>query len=190
MRLDVVCAFLLLCASGLGSAGCVGHGQDAHEPGDRLGTFHATGTLRSDTCQAAVLGVSNDWQFDIMLSREENFIYWYNGQEAIEGNIAANGTTFDFESGVEVTLQAAQGARPGCIIDRSDAANGELSSKSTDVKSFDVDMSFTYSVQSGAECSSYVGAAAASAGSGFGSLPCSVSYSLTAQRTALPPSSN
>jgi hypothetical protein len=73
MRLDVVCAFLFLCASG---AGCIGHAQDAHEPGDRLGTFHATGTLVSDTCQAAVLGVTKDWAFDVKLSREGSTLYW------------------------------------------------------------------------------------------------------------------
>ena len=179
MRLHVVCAFLVLCAG----AGCVGHAQDAHEPGDRLGTFHAAGTLVSDTCQAGVLGVTNDWAFDVKLSREGNTLYWLNGEEAIPGTISANGTTFGFQSGIEVTMQAAQGARPGCIILRSDIANGDLSSKTTDVKSFDVDMSFIYSVKSGTECAGYVGVQ-----DGFAGLPCKVAYSLKAQRTALPPS--
>jgi hypothetical protein len=180
MRLYVVCAFLFLCASG---AGCVGHAQDAHEPGDRLGTFHAAGTLVSDTCQAAVLGVTNDWAFDVKLSREGNTIYWFNGEEAIPGTISANGTTFGFQSGVEVTMQPAQGAQPGCSILRSDSASGELSSKTTDVKRFDVDMAFTYSVKSGTQCAGYVGVQ-----DGFASLPCKVSYTLKAERTALPPS--
>ena len=182
MRPDVVCAFLFLFGHCLLSAGCVGHAQDAHEPGDRLGTFHATGALVSDTCQANVLGVTNDWQFDVKLSRQENTLYWFNGEEAIPGTIGVNGTTFGFQSGVEVTLQAAAGVRPGCIILRSDSASGELSSKTTDVKSFDVDMSFTYSVKSGTQCAGYVGVQ-----DGFAGLPCKVSYSLEASRTALPP---
>jgi hypothetical protein len=175
MRPYVVCAILLLCAS------CVGHGQDAHEPGDRLGTFHATGTLTSDTCQAAVLGVTNTWAFDVKLSREANTIYWLNGEEAIPGTIAADGTSFDFESDVEVTLQAAQGAQPGCTMIRADTANGVLSSSSTDVSSFSVDMSFGYAVEAGSQCAGWVGVQG-----GFAALPCRVSYSLTAQRTALP----
>jgi hypothetical protein len=177
MRLSVVCAFLFLCS------GCLGHGQDAHEPGDRLGTYHVTGKLVTDSCKASVLGVSADWAFDVKLSREDDTLYWLNGQEAIPGTIASDGKTFDFESGVVVTLEAAQGVHPGCIIDRSDAANGKLSSSSTtDVPSFSVDMSFAYAQESGTQCAGYVGVEG-----GFAGLPCTVSYSLTAKRTALPP---
>ena len=177
MRLSVVCAFLFLCSS------CIGHAQDAHEPGDRLGTYHAAGKLVSDTCQAGVLGVTSDWQFDVKLCREESTLYWLNGEEAIPGTIAKNGTTFGFQSGVEVTLQAARGVQPGCIVIRSDNASGELSSKTTDVGSFDVDMDFTYSVKSGSQCAGFVGVQ-----DGFAGLPCKVSYSLSAKRTKLPPS--
>jgi hypothetical protein len=175
MRRLVVCAILFLCA------GCVGHGQDAHEPGERLGTFHATGNLTSDTCQAPLLGVTSQWQFDVKLSREADTLYWLNGEEAIPGTIASDGTNFDFQSGVDVTLQAAQGAQPGCIILRSDTANGVLSSSTTDVSSFSVDMSFGYAAEAGTECAGWVGVQG-----GFSALPCSVSYSLTAERTALP----
>ncbi|HEX3776618.1 MAG TPA: hypothetical protein VHV51_19230 [Polyangiaceae bacterium] len=176
MRPNVVCAILFLCA------GCVGHGQDAHEPGDRLGTFHATGPLSGDTCQAsALLGETSSWAFDVQLSRDGSTLYWLNGEEAIPGTIAPDGTSFDFESGVEVTLQAAQGARPGCIIARSDAASGVLGSSTTDVASFTVNMSFAYSAEAGSACSSFVGVEG-----GFATLPCSVSYDLTATRTVLP----
>ena len=178
MRQYVVCAILLLCPV---CVGCVGHGQDAYEPGDRLGTFHATGTLTSDTCQAALLGDTAQWAFDVKLSREGNTLYWLNGEEAIPGSIASDGTTFDFESGVEVTLQAAQGAQPACTMDRSDTANGVLASSTTDVPSFTVEMSFGYAVAAGSQCAGWVGVQG-----GFATLPCAVSYNLTAARTALP----
>ncbi|HEX3852604.1 MAG TPA: hypothetical protein VHW01_16665, partial [Polyangiaceae bacterium] len=77
MRLSVVCAFLFLCG------GCVGHGQDAHEPGDRLGTYHVSGALMNDSCQAAVLGDTPNWAFDVKLSRQDDTLYWLNGEEAI-----------------------------------------------------------------------------------------------------------
>jgi hypothetical protein len=183
MRLDVVCASLFLFALVL-SGGCVGHAQDAHEPGDRLGTYHATGKLVSDSCQATVLGVSSDWQFDVKLSRQSHTLYWINGEEAIPGTIANDGVSFGFQSGVEVTLQASRGTRPGCVIQRTDNASGELSSSSTtDVPHFDVDMSFNYAVKSGSECAGFVGVEG-----GFSALPCNVSYTLSAKRTALPPS--
>jgi hypothetical protein len=174
MRLVAPCAFLFLCS-------CLGHGQDAHEPGDALGTYHLTGTLVNDSCKAAVLGVTSDWQFDVELSREGSTLYWLNGQEAIPGTIASDGMSFDFESGVAVTLQAAQGAQLGCIVDRSDAANGKLSSSSTDVTKFSVNMSFAYSQESGTQCAGFVGVEG-----GFAGLPCTVSYTLTAVRTAPP----
>ncbi|HKO48159.1 MAG TPA: hypothetical protein VJV79_10575 [Polyangiaceae bacterium] len=184
MRLSVVCASLFL--SALVSSGCVGRAQDAHEPGDRLGTYHATGKLVSDSCQAGVLGVSSDWQFDVKLSRERYTLYWLNGEEAIPGTIANDGVSFDFQSGVEVLLQAPKNPHPGCVIERSDKASGALSSSSTtDVPRFTVDMSFNYAVKSGSQCSSFVGVEG-----GFMGLPCQVSYKLNAQRTALPPSLN
>ncbi len=150
-----------------------------------MGTYHATGKLVSDTCQAAVLGVTNDWQFDVKLSRESGTLFWLNGQEAIPGTIDSDGISFGFQSGVEVTLQPGQGtaAQPGCVILRSDSASGKLSSSTTDVTSFDANMSFGYSVKPGTQCAGYVGVQ-----DGFVSLPCQVSYSLTAARTALPPS--
>lgn len=162
----------------------MGHAQDAHEPGDRLGTYHATGKLISDSCQASILGVSSDWQFDVKLSRESHTLYWLNGEEAIPGTIANDGVSFGFQSGVEVLLQAPQGARPGCVIQRTDRASGALSSSSTtDVPRFAADMSFNYAVKSGSQCAGFVGVEG-----GFTALPCQVSYKLNAKRTALPPS--
>ena len=175
MRRSVVCAFLFLCG------GCVGRGQDAHEPGDRLGTYHVSGALKSDSCKAAVLGVSANWAFDVKLSRQDNTLYWLNGEEAIPGTIASDGRSFDFESGVAVPLAAAQGARPGCTIDRGDTGNGKLSSTSSDVKSFSIDLSFDYAADSSSQCAGFVGVEG-----GFASLPCAVSYSMTGDRTAPP----
>ena len=175
MRRSVVCAFLFLCV------GCVGRGQDAHEPGDRLGTYHVTGALMNDSCHAAVLGVTPTWAFDVKLSRQDDTLYWLNGEEAIPGTIAADGKSFDFVSGVPVTLEAAQGVHPGCVIDRSDAGNGELSSSTSDVKSFSINLSFAYTEEGGTQCAGFVGVEG-----GFASLPCTVSFAMTADRTALP----
>ena len=136
----------------------------------------------SDGCQAAVLGVTPNWAFDVKLSREADTLYWLNGEEANPGTIAADGKSFDFVSGVQVTLEAAQGVHPGCIVDRSDAGNGKLSSNSTDVKSFSIHLSFAYAQESGTQCAGFVGVEG-----GFAGLPCTVSYAMTAERTALPP---
>ena len=180
MRLGVVCALSFLF---LNLGACIGRAQDAHEPGDRLGTYHLDGKLVSDSCQAAVLGVTSNWQFDVKLSREGSTLYWINGEEAIPGDIQSDGKQFGFSSGVEVTLQAPKGVQPGCVVLRGDSASGKLSSKTTDVKSLDVDLDFTYSVKPGTQCAGYVGVQ-----DGFAGLPCKVSYSMAGTRTALPPS--
>jgi hypothetical protein len=177
MRLSVVCAFLFLCS------GCLGHGQDAHEPGDRLGTYHVSGALKSDSCQAAVLGVTPTWAFDVKLSRQDETLYWLNGEEAIPGTIASDGRSFTFQSGVVVTLDPPRGVHPGCVVDRSDAGTGKLSSSGTDVKTFSIDMSFGYAAESGSQCG---GSAGVGVEGGFATLPCVVSFSMTAERTALP----
>lgn len=166
-------------------SGCLGHGQDAHEPGAGLGTYHVTGQLQRDTCQADVLGVTKEWQFDVKLSRQSDTLYWLNGQEAIPGTIGKDGRSFDFESGVQVTLQAARAADPPCVVKRSDTASGKLSSSTDDVPSFAVDMNFGYaeSRASGLACAGLISVAG-----GFAVLPCQVSYSLNGARTALPKS--
>ena len=135
----------------------------------------------SDGCKAAVLGVTPEWAFDVKLSRQDDTLYWLNGEEAIPGTIATDGRSFDFQSGVQVTLEAAQGVHPGCIVDRSDTGNGKLSSSSSDVKSFSIDMSFAYAQESSTQCAGFVGVEG-----GFASLPCTVSFAMTAERTALP----
>ncbi len=175
MRLVASCAFSCLCF------GCLGRGQDAHEPGDRLGTYHATGALTTDSCKAPLLGVTPEWQFDVKLSRDGDTLYWLNGQEAIPGSIARDGKTFDFQSGVQVTLAAARSDQLGCVIDRSDVASGKLSSSTADVPSFSIDMSFGYAAENGSECAGLVGVEG-----GFEALPCQVRYMLTGERTASP----
>jgi hypothetical protein len=150
-------------------------------PGDALGTFHVTAQLQSDTCQAAFLGVTNPWQFDVELSRKDSAIYWLNGSEAIPGDIAADGTSFSFESGVEVTVVAPRGSVAGCVVDRADSANGQLSSASDDVSGFSSTLGFGYQEAANSDCGPWVGT-----GDGFAALPCSVNFAASADRTKAP----
>jgi len=80
----------ILALVGLLFANRAAHGQDPHLPGDPLGTFHVTAHLQSDGCQAAFLGVTDPWQFEVELSRKTNVLYWLNGSEAIPGDIAGD----------------------------------------------------------------------------------------------------
>jgi hypothetical protein len=165
----------------LGCSDIVGGGKDAKTPGEPLGTFHVIGQLESSSCGPGALGSSDLWEFDVRLSRDGNDLYWLNGAEAIPGRIAADGVSFAFDSRVAVDVIPAGKGHPGCMIVRSDTAQGELSSPGIDVVSFTGRMRFGYAPSAASDCSSVVGV-----DGGFAILPCDMSYLVEAARTAAP----
>jgi len=170
----------LLC-SALLPAGCLNYHKVANgkEPGDMLGTYQVTGSLEQSSCGDGALGSTSSWDFEIKLSRFENDVYWLNGQEALVGDIANDGRTFSITTDVDVTVSDPMGAKRGCAVVRHDDAEGQLSATGTDVKSFDGTLSFSFGAVSGSDCSSWVGTAGA-----VETLPCSMSYDITGERSA------
>lgn len=161
--------------------GCLEFGdKDAKVPGDELGMYQVTGRLTVDTCKADVLGVKDPWRFQVRLSRFDRDLYWLNGREAIVGDIAADGVSFEFQTRVDVDLEPAQGPMPGCIIERRDVASGKLSADGPDVEGFEGDLSFTYSPKAKTDCSFYVGYEGT-----FATLPCTIGYAVEAERTGV-----
>jgi hypothetical protein len=178
MRLS---GWLLVSIALSGCSDLVGGGRDAKIPGEPLGTFHVIGQLEASTCGPGALGATDLWEFDVRLSRDGADLYWLNGAEAIPGRIAADGTSFAFDTRVAVAAIPAEKGHPGCTIVRSDSASGSLSSATTDVASFNGRMRFGYSPQAGSDCSAVVGV-----DGGFATLPCEMSYLIEATRTKLP----
>src|SRR5688572_8948316 len=135
---------LVACALPLFLGACWDFGQagDAKVPGEALGTFDVTGKLNQDTCKAPVLGVTNPWQFGVKLSRTEDALYWLNGREAVTGSIASDRKSFTFETRVDVRVEAARGAYPGCVFERADTARGKLSTTTNDVDAFEGSITF------------------------------------------------
>ncbi len=172
---------VLLSLSALACSDIMGGGKDAKIPGDELGTYHVIGSLESSTCGPGALGSSDLWEFDVRLSRDGNDLYWLNGEEAIPGRIAADGTSFAFDTRAVVQAVPAEKGNPGCAIVRSDTANGSLSSSSTDVSNFTGRMRFGYMPQAGSDCTPLVGVEG-----GFAFLPCEMSYLVKADRTQAP----
>jgi hypothetical protein len=176
-------SLLVFCATtALACSDLAGGGKDAKIPGDALGTFHVIAALETSTCGPGALGSTDLWEFDVKLSRDGNDLYWLNGEEAIPGRIAADGTSFAFDTRAVVQAVPAGKGNPGCAIVRTDTANGALSSTTTDVASFTGRMRFGYMPQAGSDCTPVVGVEG-----GFAFLPCEMSYLVKAGRTELPP---
>jgi hypothetical protein len=170
------CAVILVALS---ASGCLNFGEvdDAKVPGDLLGTYAVAGTLTDSSCGEGALGSSDNWNFDVKLSRFHEDIYWMNGREVISGGIAPDGVTFSFSTRVEGEVM------PACVLSRSDSARGTLSSKSLDVESFDATLTFAFSAVEDSDCSAFIGSP-----DGVETLPCSINYDLSGSRTAGPKS--
>jgi hypothetical protein len=166
--------------------GCLNFGKvdDAKIPGDLLGTYDVAGTLVESDCGEGALGSTNEWSFDVKLSRFHDDLYWINGREVIPGGIEPDGVSFAFSTRVEAEVLPTGRGRPACVLSRADSAKGTLSSDSLDVETFDATLSFSYSAVAGSDCELWVGGPDTVA-----ALPCSMSYGLTGTRTTEAPDS-
>jgi hypothetical protein len=158
--------------------------RDARIPGDLLGTYHVVGDLGDSTCGPGALDAPEVWEFDVRLSRADSELFWLNGAEAIEGEVAADGVSFTFESFVLIEAQPKGKGRDGCRITRTDSVEGRLGSSSLDVHAFAGKITYGYSADAQSDCSDFIGVQG-----GFGDLPCDLAYKLEGERTSEPPDS-
>jgi hypothetical protein len=175
MRVECGLAALLLC----GACGPFEPGHDSKVPGDLLGTYSVTGRLARDDCGAELLGAPNPWRFDLKLSRFERDLYWLNGREAIVGDIEKNGTSFSFDTHVDVTIRpASANGRGGCVVSRRDRASGSLITDGDTVSGLTAELDFQYSPKNNDECVEIIGLPG-----GVEQLPCRLGYDLSGQLT-------
>ena len=171
-----VLALLLL------TGGCVDFGdQDAHVPGDELGQYHVAASLEASDCGENALSAPDEWEFDVRLSRDASDLFWLNGAEVIAGQIASDGTSFEFLAQVAVPIEAPQGNQPGCTVVREDHATGRLVGSGNEITGFSGTLRYGYQPDPESDCSPLVGAPG-----GFAALPCEMSYSMDATRTVAP----
>lgn len=180
MRVVARAHCVLLLAAGL-TAGCVAPGeqavddQDPHAPGDALGAFSVTGKLGPDSCGADSLNAPSKWDFEVKLSREGSTLYWLNGREAIVGDIEESGR-FSFATHLDLPITDTRGAAKGCTIVRTDSASGSLDQSQS---SFTGSLSYAYAATADSDCSALpLGANGLPL-----ALPCSLTYSLSADRS-------
>jgi hypothetical protein len=171
---------LLACALPLVLGGCLEFGKvdDAKAPGDLLGVYSVTGRLDDTTCGTGALRAEDPWSFNVKLSRYQRDLYWLNGREAIVGDIEKDGVSFSFDTRIEIEVEPPLRGHPGCVISRSDRAQGELSANDTDVESFAGSLAFDFSAIPGSDCTDWMAQEAVP------EMPCSVEYDLEAERQA------
>jgi hypothetical protein len=161
-----------LVAAGWSSASC----QETPLPGTQLGTFKVTGTTTTNSCGAA-LGAPDPWVFDAQLSESSNLIYWsfMDGNSPLSG--ALTGTSASISATTSANVDPSDAGSGPCTLNREDAIDLTLGAASAP-SSFTGTISYTFTVPSGSSCSDQL----ASAGGQYATLPCTLAYTISAQR--------
>jgi len=140
-------------------------------PGTQLGTFKVTGQSTANSCG---LGAPNPWTFDVQLSQSGSTVYWswMDGSAPLSGpvNAQSHASIQDSEAGNVDGTDASLGP---CTLDRSDDLELDLEGGS-----FTGTVSYSFTPTAGANCSDQL----AGSGGTFETLPCTVTYTVTAAR--------
>ena len=181
-RISVPPALVLL-ASAAQSLACSGIMADhnGRQLGDDLGRFHVAAKLEQSSCGPGALGSTDNWEFDVDLSRDGSKLYWKNGSDPVTGQVAGDGVSFTFDSQSIVPVAPKKGAQLGCTVARVDSAAGTLAASGTNVESFTGSLKYAYSTDDASDCSSLIDVEG-----GFSQLPCDIGYKMTATRTVAP----
>jgi hypothetical protein len=147
--------------------------DDGRALGDDLGRFRIAAVLDESTCGANALGAPENWEFDVILSRDASRLFWNTNAAAIEGNVDDRGR-FSFETQNVINAGSSEDPRNSCTIVRKDRANGAFDDPKT-ARAFDGSLEYSFSPQGTADCSD------AMAENGLLTLPCSMSYRLAAE---------
>jgi hypothetical protein len=132
-------------------------------------------TLESNSCGAGI-GAPNPWEFDVLLSQTGATLFWSweDGSPLISGPlVGGHATLTSYEVDNVDTLDG--GVMGPCDMQRSDDLVLTMGEGSPPA-SFAGTVSYTFSVQEGANCSDQL----SSAGGMYDKLPCSVSYTVAA----------
>jgi hypothetical protein len=160
------CCFCLgICLS---CSGALANG-DGRAFGDDLGRFRVAATMKSTTCGKDALDSPTKWEFDVILSHDEEHFYWNTGADAVVGTLSDDGRSFALTSNVSVDAAASS----ECTIERTDSAEGTLDD-ARNAKRLEGSLRYRFS-GTGATCTS------AEAQAGFAALPCTIAYGITAK---------
>jgi hypothetical protein len=145
---------------------------DGRAIGDDLGRFRIDATLVESTCGPDALDVPADFRMEVFFSKAPPRVYWNSGPDSVEGDLAADGKHFSFESETVVAVPGAQTAATTCTMVRTDSSSGAFDD-AKEAKSLDGALVYRFSKQGVSDCRNAV------AVQRFSMLPCTMSYDMS-----------
>ena len=144
-------------------------------PGTMYGMYKVTGQTTVNSCGAG-LDAPDPWVFDAQLSQSGTTIYWswMDGNAPLSGPLVSTGhasITADESANVDATDA---GLGP-CTMARADDIELTFAASSPPA-SFTGTIAYSFTVPSGSTCTDQL----ASSGGSYATLPCSISYSVSA----------
>jgi hypothetical protein len=140
-------------------------------PGTQLGTFKVTATSSSNTCG---LGAPNPWTFDVQLSQSGSTVYWswMDGSATLSGPVDTQSHA-SIQDSLAGNVDGTDAALGPCTLDRADDLELNLGNGS-----FTGTVSYSFTPAAGASCADQL----TTSGGQFDTLPCTVTYSVSAAK--------
>jgi hypothetical protein len=174
--------WLLSCARVLSIGIIVGIGFttvacDNPNPGTPVGTFNVASALTTNSCGGTVAD-ADPGSFGVTISNDQGIVYWFpdTGGTSSSGSINSSRTVSITEVVADDVDQTEAGAG-ACTLQRNDTLSFTLAAGAAPA-SFTGSYSFTVAAAAGASCADQL----TSAGGGYATLPCTITYSLAGTR--------
>jgi hypothetical protein len=148
---------------------------DSPMPGRVLGMYTVTGQSNSNTCG---LGAPDPWKFTVQLSMQGSTLYWswLDGSPLLSAPTASGGQV-SIKNTQQLNADSTDAGLGPCTLVRDDDLELTLAAGTTP-SSFSGTIGYTYTPANGATCTDVLSAS----GGTFSTLPCAVSYGVTATR--------
>jgi hypothetical protein len=166
----------ILATSTLGAVALVACSSNAL-PGSSLGQFTVTAHLVTNTCS---LPAYDPWVFDVQLSETSSAVlYWSyeDGSPNLSSALSSQNEAMLVSSDVANVDPTEAGTDGPCTMERDDQIGITLDSASA-ATSFQGTLGYSFSASAGSNCADQL----VGAGGMYQTLPCAVSYTLTALR--------
>jgi hypothetical protein len=149
--------------------------SDSPMPGRVLGTYTVSGQSKSNTCG---LGAPDPWKFTVQLSMRGSILYWswLDGSPLLSGP-ASSSRQVIVKNSQQVNADSTDASLGPCTLVRDDDIEITLAAGTTP-RSFTGTVAYAYTPANGSICNDVLSAS----GGTFASLPCAVSYDVTATR--------
>jgi hypothetical protein len=143
-------------------------------PGTELGTYQVTGTLQgTNTCGGSP---PNPWSFNVEMSRQASTLYWswLDGSPLLSGALSS-ASAVTLTATTQSNVDGVDGGLGPCWLERDDSIAITLATGSPPA-TFTGTIGYTFLVVSGSDCADQI------ADGNYATLPCSLTYAVSATR--------